>query len=603
VSPVLEIRNDGIADGAGTSETVVVTIKPDANDVPCEFLRIARLLDRCCKEFAETGLDPVVRISAEVFYGRFDVFTNSNSIESIVGLLVLAFPDVRFQFTAIKLDGTADADNQSARDVFQRLAEVETFPGSFSPLFDPVGLRSWLLWRAGLNALRRAPDSDNRVLLANRFQRRDPSDNPPTPDAPAPFNAIVLEDESEYAMFCGYTCYRFGYLTQTLGSWDAAKYRLSSTINPPYLAIQDIWLNFSSYPDNFRLEDLDVRYAAFPKLKEAHKRVTISTGDWPDSVQQRQLPEILVRKPFAGMFGFWRDAWNNTSDVRVKPNALFASTYGAIIDSSETDASARGRHSAPERVMLLAEFMLQRAREILRDVVSMRQAVKGAVLASDALDLLAGHAVTTSFEALSLKHQFEVMCECRFMAVRMEISADERFNELEASAKRLARNVAENDRSSAQNNSLMEIATEIARVFRDNVRFQEEQDALAYHRRYFQLFLRSQRDIFAKVKGKLLLYPHFLLESFRTFILTLMVLLGLSTIFHICLTSAPEFAQHCHGGVVRCYFQFFVYTCAAFLNIELWPDNHFMWRFWTVLLGIPHLGVLLAYGYNLVNRK
>ncbi len=589
---------------SGSENSDKVQLKTADNDSWNEFCRVADILALKLSEPSPFVLARTVTVDAQVEPGLFYPFLNGDALESVVALLMLAFPDVKFRFTNVKPSKYPNNDLTIAAAAFHASGKFADFPDSFAPVFDPYGLRAWILWRHGgeelfvADASPGAERTDDRVLLPNRIQQRGLK-SVADANAVAMPTAVVLEDESEFALFAGYVCYRSGYLTQTISSWRAAEARLAgNTTDPaippsplegsPTLAVEDIWLNFNAGKD-IKLEDRAVRYGLLPKLKGVF-HVTISSADWKDS--NRDEPYVLVRKPLPGVFSFWKSA--SSSNIGLRKDVYSPGPTPGPVDHG-------GDHPSPDRVVALAEFMVGRARRLLPDVQSMLDATTGAVLAGDALDLLVGRAVTSALEALSLKHQFEVLAECRFMGVRAEIDIGDRFAEIAVIAKAIVDFIEPaRDRESVANSALMNMATDIARIFQEHGRFQEEQDSLSYQRRYLDRFLRAQANPWSKTKGVLLIYPHLLLRSLSTFVLVLVAWASSLTLIHLLLRPVHDTTSNVIGG----YGLYLAYTIGSFMSFELWSgDPHSLWRLCAITVGVFHFGVLLTYLYSAVSRK
>lgn len=67
--------------------------------------------------------------------------------------------------------------------------------------------------------------------------------------------------------------------------------------------------------------------------------------------------------------------------------------------------------------MLIAETLLRRAEIFASEACTVKDYIKGAVLATEALEMLGGRTATLSLVALGLNHQFEVLAECAFVGV------------------------------------------------------------------------------------------------------------------------------------------------------------------------------------------
>lgn len=145
-------------------------------------------------------------------------------------------------------------------------------------------------------------------------------------------------------------------------------------------------------------------------------------------------------------------------------------------------------HSAPNRILTIADFLIGRARKILDDAKSCEGHVLGAVLVMEAKELLCGQSMTTALEAVSLQHQLEVKAECSFLGVAHEIEVKPRFTEIASEVEKTI-NIPEKPKSivNAQSyNTQLEIVNHIRHIFNDYEQFDEEERCIIKTRKFRQ---------------------------------------------------------------------------------------------------------------------
>jgi hypothetical protein len=291
---------------------------------------------------------------------------------------------------------------------------------------------------------------------------------------------VALDEETDYAHLHAYTAYRFGFRALAIAERNAADAVLGLHADcawevPPALVLEDIFLNF---PDGGHgLSDLAERKKKFPRLEEAEHRVIVTSGQRVPGDAEKQARNTLyingqraagkkvrlLHKPHAGLFSVWEESrldrtlkWTDRSGKRHRG---IAEGYVWPPDWRQIDEvwgnSDGSGHSSPGIFLLIARSLLKRAGKMLAEgVFSVEDAVRGAVLANDALELLGGKTPTTAAEALSLKHQFELHAECQFTGVEYHVPMSSRIKEIERDAKSIARWFSPQKKDSAFLNSV-----------------------------------------------------------------------------------------------------------------------------------------------------
>ncbi len=92
-------------------------------------------------------------------------------------------------------------------------------------------------------------------------------------------------------------------------------------------------------------------------------------------------------------------------------------------------------HSAPGRLLLIAEKLLDRSQKLLKGVQSVTDAIQAARLELEAKEILIGRTPTITLEALALQHQAEVEAECMFYGVEYDLNVDSRIKDIQKEIK------------------------------------------------------------------------------------------------------------------------------------------------------------------------
>jgi len=261
------------------------------------------------------------------------------------------------------------------------------------------------------------------------------------------------------------------------------KRRLGSAGAPPDLLLEDVSLKFADRP-KASIASLEERAMHFPGLAyplappAGSRRVQrlrwlvtsgqVARGAAEDDGDARTLREHerahggdggVIFKPVAGIYDLCRQARLRLSGFA--PPALH-------------DAPRSHGHGAPGKVALVARTLVARARALREARPALEGQLLAAVCALDALELSGGESPMLGFEALSLRHECEVLAECSFGGLQHRIEVQERFADIRDALQTLAVKVVGPSRRLAQLNAEVSILTALMRVFRDHARFDEE---------------------------------------------------------------------------------------------------------------------------------
>ena len=233
-----------------------------------------------------------------------------------------------------------------------------------------------------------------------------------------------------------------------------------------------------------------------------------------------------------------------------------------------------------------------------------REAVLGAVLATDAQEIIGDRTPTSAVNALRLKHHFEVEAECLFAGMSQHLDLAPRLGEIDAECARIADWFAAQKRTEARLNATLGVVHSIVAVLREHNRFDEEQRCLRRIRTlHRQLWVRQHWS--HQLLRPLLWYLATLLGSFGTFVA---VILG----WVAALTVAFGITGGCTGHLWTAGFA--DATSAFFAAGPPMDHPHGIvcpeksgWYVSCVCIaivsGFLHLGVFVSHLYTLVARR
>ena len=482
------------------------------------------------------------------------------------------------------------------------------------PLFDPTGLREWV-----------------RLLAKNKGEIKCIN----LPDRK--HTAAAMDEEKTYAYFHGYTAYRFGYRSDVVTSWSLAKLLFGPeksdghTVVPHdyTLLIEDKSLNFADrkghtkllklgeYTDEesgkqgraYHLSKLD----STNEIEKSGLRLLVTTGQGSVNYSgalaenKRYLTEKkhgrggVIFKPAGGMFELWDEArlLKSTPGCHRKGDAE-GFVWPPRMPRSRSEGREENGHGAPGKMTLIAEALLLRASAIQTSNTTVLENIQGAVLATDALELLGGRTPTLAAEALTQKHLLEIQAECHFSGTEFHLEMKPRLAELEIEAKGIAGAFQKSEQENARLNILMRTENHIVHLLREENLFNEEQFWMAKARHLHNtLWLRKNPEWF--VFAPVLRYLEFLLASFPRFVA---VLIGWALLLSFLYLWGGKDTQWI-PGVQDAISSFF--SAGPPVHQGAVPDANSPIYAWTVcvaiLLGFVHLGVFISHLYSIIARK
>lgn len=577
---------------------------PAANVVEAYAFLVSQI-EKSARDGATTiPLNEIVVLVDSVRPSALNAVAEGGSWDSIVAMLILTFPEIRWVF-GVTSDAADACWNKIQR--FHSLVAILRSPKR-DPIFDPSELRQWVRRRVNQNL-----EGVDDLRLAERVAR-----------------AASIDEERRYAYFHGYTAYRFGYCADVVTTWTLMKdlFRRSagsgdSDAGHGYdLLLEDMSLNFPDREGHRHLLLLANRAGAdnCPRLdsmdssvEKAKVRVLVTTGqDRPGGTALEENRAYLsgkavgkgkvVFKPASGMFALWDDVGLLTRQPRGLRRG-YQEEFNWPPGLSRTVSSVVG-HGAPGKLLMVAEALVRRAEALEANVKCVEDAVQGAVLATDALELTACRTPTMATDALALKHRMEVMGECQFSGVEYQIAIAPRLREIGDDARVISQWFHRSERTNAKFNVEMGIAQSLVGIFRSHFQFDEEQ-ACMNRVRHLHNTLWVRRKPSRVLLLPLLRYLELLLSSVGVFVAVLLSwIVGLSFLFWLTNTHAGADWGHGLSDAVSAFF-----SAGAPVGHEMTPtSDNAGWRYLfvvclAIVTGFIHLGVFISHLYSITSKR
>lgn len=595
------------------------------------FCEIANFLDRHAGE-SGTGLHralAVIDLYDPDCFNMEQVCPLEESISprsTLVAMLLLAYPEIQWVlFTPYGFPEKvlfADAHRLSPEDGIE--GAIAVWSTGHTPLFDASGIRDFIRSSVWPRVWGSTADSE-KGGVPNRRQI-----------------AVAIDEEEAYAYFEGLVAFRCGYRVAVITSWRALRAglrggetRSSDPGHPvsPAVTFEDVYLNFPDRPESFQQEaktaDLgpdehQLSYLRFRDRKSANlepteQRVLITVGHQRGQLRrkiwlknrlylgQKAYGHRWILKPVSGLFRVLRDGgfWTGGSD-HLRP----AQGYTWPIAAEGTQCATRPTHSAPGRLLLIAERLLRRGRRILNSCGTVPDAVHAAVLAIEAKELLGCATPTTALEAVALQHEAEVIAESLFMGVEYNLDLNDRFKEIEREVRAISSWFHEARRKQSVRNAQLTIIERLASRFRELHQVEEEMACLARARSLRFEFWAGESPWRWPLWQFVLRPLAFGLSSVSRFLaLVAIVICGFAFLYWgaAALAGRPDLARPLPSLAGSAYFTFTLQPPECWANIFA-SGSDAAWC-WHLLMGIhgaisfANLGLLLSHLYMIVSRR
>jgi hypothetical protein len=599
---------------AGYAEQQSVAVKtvgtsPEPSQVSLTFEDLADWVEtELDADIGSGGIPVVLALTDLCGYGDFtpnslNPIKPGGGWEAVLGMLVLSFPEMHWIFSGGVLGDALDEDptyNAVLRKAHsaerpERLREIlETIMRVGSPaLCDGTGLR---------NAIRMVMDGRDEALGLPRRSEF----------------AIAVDEERSYAWLHAYTAYRFGYRAYAVTTYAGMQWVLNPPHPQPTVIFEDYFLHFSDvHPSGFsHLRERDKSFGALGgalgRLGGITNRILVTSGHHRGQHDEARMdnPTYLrelrshgkwnceLNKPLGGIFNLWKDSGLlRRLHNGGRPGLASGFYWPKAFKENYT------YHSTPGRLLVVAERLIGRADRLLSEVRSVPHAVRGALLATDAIELLGGKTPTTSLEALRLKHEFEALAECQFVGTQQHMDVKARMKDIRREMGVLSAwfGSKKRQRAAAAWNAELSILNKLIDVYRDHNQFDEEQmlqvRARGLHRRL--QFVRYPAPI-----RSLEVFPWYVEKMVSSFALFLAAI----AMWVVILGGLYAWASGVswNQGLADAFVSFVGIGPSG--DDVLWqPADGWNSQFWlvafTLVLGFVHLGIFISHLYSMISRK
>lgn len=567
-------------------EPVMVEIPRKTYPGPADVTFVSDLFHQLCKSFDK---HPAACLRKSVIL--FDVGAHRQSLGmlnptmsntddykyELASLVCLAFPEMKWLFFSTAEEAQSEENDtvfNSFNDIDNKFVEIT---GHSLELFDPKGTRNAVKKRIDKYS---GPDRDKM--------------------------AIVVDEEESYLFLHGYIAYILKYKSVLIDSQRLMNKLLAdgNGTGKIDLSFEDLFLNYPDKGDEISLSNIENRDYRFPKLKAIDKRIfvtvghhntpsTVGNGPYLNSMRNDGKFIRLVHKPTGGIYnilqqsGLLKEYWRKRREEWNPPSK--AETTGGYQD-----------HSANGRLMLIAETLIDRAENIFHSARKPQDCIHGAMLALEAIELLAYKTPTTCLEAIALRHKLEVQGECMFYGVGYNIDVSNRLKDIEGEVDSVSKWFDSSKQKMSALNAKMSIVTDIMRIFHENGQFDEEQGCLSYVRKLNRIWFFHNRPVLNIIRP-IRWYIEKLISSLGLFVLAIFVWpLSLGIISSLyCdekqFTGVKTFSDH----IAHAYITFFALQTSSF------PEKGIAQLISLVLIcgGFIHLGIFVSYLYSIIVRK
>jgi hypothetical protein len=252
----------------------------------------------------------------------------------------------------------------------------------------------------------------------------------------------------------------------------------------------------------------------------------------------------------------------------------------------------------------VALHLIARAETHCHEARTVEAAIQGAVLATDALELLGGRTPTSALEALALKHQLEVTAGCLFYGAQFNLLVKPRLREIRHDVRYIGQWFNRQRHAQSEMNAELGIASELARVFRENTEFDEE-----------RLCLNRVRDLcrglwLRKYPWQAVLYPFRWYVDFLMGSLTrlLTAIAGWAVVLCGIFNFATSGIGLSHSATSSHAFQKAVVgTLSSFFQTGPASDYSEGWLLAVsgvaIVAGFVHLGIFISHLYTISSRR
>jgi len=437
--------------------------------------------------------------------------------------LLLTFPEVHWLFLLPSSNHRPDSFlQQHFLPPAFRAEELTKKPRDRAAvLFDAFGLRN------EIKTLISDADADLPISLPETPQRR--------------YLAAAIDEEPAYAFFNSYAAYRFGYRAVPVTRFELFQTLFGDVKPDIHLLFEDLYLFFPDRSYDTHLSDLEQRDKRNEGLASVNIRhrilVTIGhkkAGKWQKNRKYLKTLRLtqglrwkVLHKPFAGIFDLWKRSglWNKRENA-PKLSEGYSWPPAAGRGTQAPRKTNSHEHSTPGRLIVFAQYLINRARLILRQPYGVQDAIHAAVLALEAKELIGCRTPTLALEALALQHEAEIVAESMFYGIEYNLNVKDRFEDIAREVRAISQWFNPRGRTRSQLNARLTIIENLANKFRELNQFEEEQACLAEARKLRFAFWMRQRP-WHWLAWPVLKYLNIALYSLPRFIAIVVLLNGI----------------------------------------------------------------------------
>lgn len=567
--------------------------------------------------------------------------SDSDSTGQIVSSLILAYPEVYWIFLGTyynKLKESLSWEKEHFVDVTEinRIIELlKRHQDGYRPLFDPSGLRTYI--KETVIETEKALERDNKSeaendqmlsIVSECLKKRKTQ------------SAVVIDEELPFTFLNGYIAYRSGHRCFMITSQYEMENILRNEKSGEKIAVSledlDIKLCGMNDEDSKKLYNPEDRAKEYKALSIVKKRLYV-TGVATEEVRKRYGKQI-IDKPYAGVYylknkiieneiigsvcknylGFWKQficLFCEIMALFLLPAIYFKNFIHRRLCKYQTndhkplveENNSKNSHSASSKLLIIVDYLIERARKILNNSKSCQGNIHGAILALEAKELIHGRSMTTALEAVSLQHQLEVRAECCFYGVAHEIVTKQRFEDVSREVDEIIKTMDKPQikKLAQAYNAQIEISNNFRLIFKEFEQFDEEDKCINIVRRlrqglhFYSKLAFPNIDSVWQLPVSMLVERYFnsLVSSWRYILLWIAIWIlifaglycwcdhtfDLQCLWH----SALTFFEMQNAGIIKCQ--------------KNWVFNVLL--FSELVIAYGHLGIFIAYLYQKLSRR
>lgn len=575
-----------------------------AHWVPHTFSKLSDWLETsaeqtCLTKFGLFNSICLVEVPSLTSLRELDPIDRTKDWPAVVGMLILAFPELIWGLITPYKPQNPFLERLhflEPANFWQRLESlIDLQKSGFSALFDPDGFR---------NAIREQISQRSEAQYVPLRKER----------------AVTIDEEESYAYFNAYVAYRFGFRCNVVTSHQMMTSLLGPENQDPItVSFEDIYLNFADRRKSMsRLKERDARCRALSSVpnrifvtsghsRTPHEQLTASQNETylnERTADKRYYTKTLF-KPGSGVFDIWKKS-GLCDRFALNEGKAHSFVWPPLTDPEKQ--STEGTHSAPGRLLWIAERLIQRASKIHGQLDSVTQAVYGATLTLEAQEYLGYRTPTTSLDAIALKHQLEVVAECMFYGIEYHLDTRSRFDEIEREVDCVGTWFRSETRETSELNAEIGMVSDLVLTFRNYNQFSEEQAALIrlrdLHRR---LWVRRHRPWSWPI-WPFRFYIDALLVSIPRFVFAIFCWLIFFGVLYGSLPTqvdregnGPDLLLHGFEDAIAAFFG--MQPPHDFLAVEKAGELMVWVTLFIIFMGFVHLGIFVSHLYSIMARR